>query len=322
MNATLVAKRQSEFLSKGSTSRPRSSFINRHPVVSYYILTFAISWGGILFVIGGPGGIPGTPEQINRLMPLAIPFMLLGPSVSSLLLTGLLDGKNGYRDLLARLRIWHVAAVWYGVAILTAPLVCTVVLLALSLSSPVFVPGINTSTDKAVALLTGISVPVVVGFLEELGWTGFAIPRLRLRHSVLATGLITGVLWGAWHILTNDLWGAGMTAGDVPLAVYMTVSGLSFLVGQLPAFRVLMVWVYDRTGSLLVAMLMHASLTASAFVLDPIGISGATLFTYGFALTLAWWGIVAILVLVRPGEFLRCEVGSAADDASQPIPGI
>ena len=304
MNVTTIAKPQSEIPSRESTLSPRGSFIQRHPVVSYYVLTFAISWGGILLVIGGPGGIPGTPEQINTLMPLAIPFMLFGPSVSSLLLTGLVDGKKGYRDLLARLRIWRVNVVWYAVAILTAPLVCTLVLSALSFISPVFVPGITTSANTVAALLTGISAALLVGFLEELGWTGFAIPRLRPQHSVLVTGLIAGVLWGAWHILTNDLWGAGMTAGDMPLTLFMTVSAVSFLVGQLPAFRVLMVWVYDRTGSLPVAMLMHASLTASAFILDPVGVSGATLFVYGFALTLVWWVIVAALVLVKQSQFL------------------
>lgn len=47
------------------------TFVTSHPVVSYYVLTFAISWGGILLVIGGPAGLPGTPEQIARLMPFA-----------------------------------------------------------------------------------------------------------------------------------------------------------------------------------------------------------------------------------------------------------
>ena len=45
-----------------------TAFIKRHPLVTYYILTFAISWGGMLLAIGGPGGLPGTPEQVDRLM--------------------------------------------------------------------------------------------------------------------------------------------------------------------------------------------------------------------------------------------------------------
>jgi membrane protease YdiL (CAAX protease family) len=74
-----------------------------------------------------------------------------------------------------------VDAGWYVVALLTAPLVHTVVLLALSLTSPVFLPGIVTASDKVPFLLVGTAPGLLVGFLEELGWTGFALPRLRLR---------------------------------------------------------------------------------------------------------------------------------------------
>ena len=48
-----------------------TAFIKRHPLVTYYVLTFAISWGGMLLAIGGPGGLPGTPEQADRLMGVA-----------------------------------------------------------------------------------------------------------------------------------------------------------------------------------------------------------------------------------------------------------
>ena len=64
---------------RAEPSRSPTGVFKRHPVATYYILTFAISWGGVLLVVGGSAGIPGTQEQIDRLMPLAIPFMLLGP---------------------------------------------------------------------------------------------------------------------------------------------------------------------------------------------------------------------------------------------------
>jgi hypothetical protein len=70
------------------------AFIRNHPVLAYYILTFAISWGCILLVIGGPGGIPGTPEQFARLLPFAILALLAGPSLAGLLLTGLVSGSK------------------------------------------------------------------------------------------------------------------------------------------------------------------------------------------------------------------------------------
>lgn len=179
------------------------AFIKRHPVLTYYVLTFAISWGGVLLVIGGRSGIPGTTWQTDPRLPFVILALLAGPSVAGILLTGLVYGRAGLRELLSRLLRWRVGARWYAVALLTAPLLMTAILFALSLLSPEFLPAIVTTDDKASLLLLGIAVGLGGGFLEELGWTGFAIPGLRQRHGVLATGLIVGVLWGAWHFLVN-----------------------------------------------------------------------------------------------------------------------
>jgi membrane protease YdiL (CAAX protease family) len=85
--------------------------------------------------------------------------------------------------------------------------------------------------------------------LEEVGWTGFAVPRLRLRYGMVTTGLIVGVLWGAWHLL-QGLWISGTYSGALPLALFVLLNFFSG-VAQLTAYRVLMVWVYDRTESLL-----------------------------------------------------------------------
>jgi CAAX protease family protein len=159
------------------------AFITRHPVPTSFALTFAISCGGVLLVIGGPRGIPGTPEQFERLLPFVGPAMLAGPSVAGILLTGLVYGRAGFREVLFRLLRWRVGARWYAVAFLTAPLLFTAVLLALSLSSPEFIPGIFASDDKVSLLLFGIAMGLGAGFFEELGWTGFAVPRLKTTFS-------------------------------------------------------------------------------------------------------------------------------------------
>ncbi len=281
-----------------------AAIVKRHPVLAYFILTFLISWGAVLLAIGAPGGMSGTAEQQERLLPIAIVAMLLGPSFSGLLMTGIVSGRAGFREVLSRMRVWRAGARWYAIAVLTAPLAFMVVLLTLSLTSSAFIPGIFTASDKASLLLSSILAGLVVGFFEELGWTGFAAPRLRLRHSVLATALIIGVLWGAWHILTNDLWASGTTAGGLPLDLFIIVNGLGFLVGQLPAFRVLMVWVHDRTGSLLVAMLMHASLVVCTFALGPVAISGMNILIYDFALGVAMWVVVAVVAAVNRRQLL------------------
>jgi membrane protease YdiL (CAAX protease family) len=150
-------------------------FITRHPVLTYYALVFAMSWGGVLIVVG-PTGFPGTRTHVERLMPLVILAFLVGPAVGGPVLTGLVYGRAGLREFLSRLLKWRVAARWYAVALLTAPLLMMAVLLALSLFSREFVPGISTSDEKATLLLVGIATALGAGFFEELGWTGFVIP--------------------------------------------------------------------------------------------------------------------------------------------------
>jgi membrane protease YdiL (CAAX protease family) len=262
------------------------TFIKRHPLMTYFALTFVISWGGILIVVG-PGGFPVTTEQLEMLG-LAT---LLGPSVAGILLTGLASGRVSLRELLSRLLRWRVGARWYAVALLTAPLSTAAVLLALSLLSPEFLPVIFTSDEKSILLLTGIVAGLMVGFFEELGWTGFAVHRLRLRYGVLTTGLIVGLLWGAWHFLL--FWENGSFSGALSLSLL-----LGRLFSWLPAYRVLMVWVYDRTESLLVAMLMHVSLVASTVIVEP-PLTGGALLTYILIRAAVLWVVVAAVAVAQ-----------------------
>jgi uncharacterized protein len=282
------------------------AFIKKHSLLIYFLLTFAISWGGFIFAVG-LDGIPATPEQFTS-MPLGVILaVLLGPSISGILMTGLVYGKEGYSDLFIRMRKWRVSAGWYVVALLTAPVVFTAVLFPLRLISPVFLPGLFASETKVSFVLMGIVAGLVVGLCEELGWTGFATPKLlKLRYSVLGAGLIVGVLWGGWHLLGNDIWASVATAGGLPPVLFAVLVGLVLLVGQLPAYRILMIWVYDRTESLLLAILMHASLAACTFILGPLvgagKMSGASLLAYVVASAAATWLVVAVVTLVNRGK--------------------
>jgi len=277
-----------------------NTFIERHPVATYFALTLAISWGGILIVVG-PGGIPGTREEFERLLPVVVLAMLAGPSVAGLLLTGLFHGRAGLRELLSRMLRWRVGIRWYAVALLIAPLVMTAIPLALSLLFPEFLPRIFTTDDKASLLLVGMTAGLGAGIFEELGWTGFAIPGLRQRYGVLPTGLIVGILWGAWHFLVN-FWSSGSPTGALSLTLLL--HSVFFSVGILPAYRVLMVWVYDRTGSLLVAMLMHASLTFSNVILVPLT-TGVPLVAWSLVLAAALWVVVTVVAGADGGHLSR-----------------
>jgi hypothetical protein len=71
-----------------------------------------------------------------------------------------------------------------------------------------------------------------------------------------------------------------------------------------------MVWVYDRTGSLLVAMLMHMSLIISNVILVPLAI-GVHLVTWSLVLAAALWVVVAAVAVANRGQLSR-----------QPLPGM
>jgi uncharacterized protein len=271
------------------------TFVTRHAVLTYFALVFAISWSSTLLMYG-PGIFLGTTAVSWAYLPPYLAF-LAGPCVAGILLAGLVHGKAGLRDLRSRVFAGRAGVRWYLVAILTAPLLSTVILLALSLISPRFLPAIITANDKAFLVLFGIVAGLMVAILEELGWTGFAIPELRKRHGTVGTGIIVGLVWGAWHY---PLFAASASdSGAIPPMLYVA----TLLFAWLPPYRVLMVWVYDHTISVLLAMLMHLPIVVSQFVLRA-EISGADLFTerlvFGAALVVVAVVAVPAALVHRP----------------------
>ena len=259
------------------------TLLQKHPLRAYYLLAFAISWGGFLLVVG-PGSLLNTNWQTQGSFLPAVMVMLAGPSIAGLLLTGLVDGRAGYRDLFLRLRTWRVGLRWYVMALLPAPIVAAGVLFALALPSPLFADANTTAV-----VLGGLGAAVTT-VLEEIGWTGFVVPRLRRRHSIPMTGIVVGVLWGLWHFL-QQVFVSGTYAGQIPQLAFLVLSVLAG-VASLSAFRVLMVWVYDRTGSLFVTTVMHGSLTASTiFWFVPIA-TGVMVLTYVWLVAGVMWLVV------------------------------
>ena len=261
------------------------AFIRRHPVPTNYALVFAISWGGMLLVVG-PSGIFASKANPAVLTQFIYVAALAGPSVAGVLITSVIYGRVGLRDLLARVLRWRVSVRWYLVALLTAPLLMAAILFALSQTSPEFVPAIVTTDDKVGLLIFGTVMGLVVCFFEELGWMGFAAPELRKHYGLLPTGIIMGVPWGAWHY---PLFSASAGAsGAIPPTLYIAVMLFSFLI----PFRILMVWVYDRTKSVLVVMLMHAPLAAGMTILLPPAMSGESVVIFDLAFAAALWVVV------------------------------
>jgi hypothetical protein len=277
------------------------AFIKKHSVLIYYVLVFVISWGGILILIGGPGNIPGTKEQAEHLFIPALLIMFAGPFISGILMNLFVGGVKGFRELLSRLLHWRVRAYWYVLAILTGPILVTVVLFGLSLFNQNYLPGIITTNDKFGSIIFGVAWGLIGGgLLEETGWTGFAVPQLRKRFNILSTGLIVGILWGIWHFMIA-FWSSNYLGGSDPWILF--VAGfLAFYLIALPAYRILLVFVYDRTKSLPVVMLMHAFLSASTLIFQPLT-TGVVSLIWNFVLGIILWAIVTVVAIVNRGRF-------------------
>jgi membrane protease YdiL (CAAX protease family) len=263
------------------------------PVIAYFLLTYGITWGLILTFLASEGfrfeDITLTDGFVMFLC------MLAGPSVSGLLLTWRLEGRAGLSEMAGRARRWRVPRAWLAVALGTNPLVYLAILLTLTvLVSAVFAPGFQP---------IGLVIGLMAGCIEELGWTGFATPRLLSRWSPLRAGIVLGLIWATWHGLA-DFAGNSDELGALWLPYFFT-----YWVVTLTAYRVLMTYVYSHTKSLLVAMLMHASYTGWQFTLSP-GTTGQQSLVWQALLAIAFVSIAALMatrertvrVTHRPGD--------------------
>lgn len=255
------------------------AFVQRHPVIAYFGMTYLISWGGALLVVA-PKLLQGKPiSQVDGL--LMFPVMLLGPSVTGITLTAIAEGRSGLRRLFARMGRWRVG-VWYLVLLVPPVLVLATLFSLRTVISLVFTPSFA---------LFSIFYGILPGFVEEIGWMGFVYPRMKTGRSPLASALILGVLWGLWHLPVIDFLGAAY-----PHGVYLLPMVCAFVVAM-TAMRVLIVWVYSNTGSLLLAQLLHTSSTASLAIFSPALVSPAQEPLWYAVYAVALWVVVALVVV-------------------------
>ena len=274
-------------------------FVQRHAVPIYFSVVLLISWGAGLLV-EGPKLIRHQPIQPTDAL-LLFPIIVVSVAVTGIGMISSIDSKRGVQDLLTRMGRWRVNIGWYAVALFSAPALILVVLFLFStLISPIFTPKL-----KFFFIVFGI----FPGVLEEIGWTGFAYPRMRLKHSALGAGVLLGVLWGLWHAPVVDYLG-----GAAPHGQYWLPFFLSFI-AIVTALRILIVWVYTNTNSVLLAQLMHSSLTASLAVLGPASLTPGQETLWYAAFAGALWIAVAIVVLLhaqllmrRPGRAQMTEI--------------
>jgi uncharacterized protein len=224
--------------------------MRRHPLVSFFLLAYAVSWAlwlpVLLFHLPTSSEISHTPTIY------ILPGIAFGVTGSAFLMTALTQGNAGVRRLLQRFVLWRVGWQWYAVAILAIPL--TEVLITLVL--PGGQDALRALSPAALLLYAAayFSHFYFGPLFEEAGWRGFALPRLQHRYGPLVGTLILGFFWGVWHFfLYLPIFLAG---GDV---VGGMLSAGTFLLTTI-AMSFVFTWVFNNTqGSILLAMLVHGS---------------------------------------------------------------
>lgn len=260
------------------------TFIQRHPLVSYFAIAYGITWGSI-FAFLATRGFRFTSLQVQDasiLFVIIFTAMLLGPSTSSLVLTAILDGRSGLRELWQRIKRWQVGLPWYAVALLTVPTLTLMIFSALeTFAAPSYAPSFRIALGIA---------GLLAGCFEEIGWTGFATPRLLKKHNPLKAGFLLGLLWAFWHML------ADFSGNISSLSTTQWISWfVIYWILPLTAYRILMTWVYSHTRSVFLGQFMHASYTGWLIVLSPDTPKTDLLWEIIFALIL--WILVGLVAL-------------------------
>jgi membrane protease YdiL (CAAX protease family) len=243
-------------------------------LVNFFVLTYAVMWTS--FITVAALGIPAHS-------PVGVPLLLLGafaPSMVALWLTARAEGDTGVRALLRRVLDWRVPARWY----LFAAGYVAAIKLAVALLHRVAAgawPRFGDEPWYLIPVAIAFSTPFQAG--EEIGWRGYALPRLAARFGLERASLLLGLIWACWHlpqffILEADTYGQSFF-------LYLL---------QVIALSVAMTWLYAHTnGSLLLVMLMHAAMNNSKDIV-PSAVPGATN-TFGLSASLVAWLTVALL---------------------------
>ncbi len=201
-----------------------TALVTRHALVVFFALAFIITWAP-------------TPFGV---------FMAAGPLLSALIVTAVIDGRRGLRELGSRLVKWRVGWQWYAAALLI-PL--TVVLgtggLNIALGAPSSPVRRLELSSLALVFALRLVVPIFSPVGEEPGWRGFALPRLLASRSPFEVTLFLGVIVAVWHVPLIFIAGEDLP----PIFLVATVAVTFFYT-----------WLFIRTGgSVLITILAHAA---------------------------------------------------------------
>lgn len=201
----------------------------------FFVLAFAITWGLQLPGVLAQRGVLGGPVQAY------LPFVALGalgPLLAATSRSYCEGGKDAVESLYAPLLAWRVHPGWYAAALLVPSVLLSCALALLNLAG-------RRGAITFFPTVSGVVFGLVMSLVEEVGWRGYALPRLRARWGAFTASAMIGVLWCLWHI--PMFLGLG-----VPLNLMLVM--LLYFIGA----SLYLTWIFNGTnGSLLLAVLAH-----------------------------------------------------------------
>jgi membrane protease YdiL (CAAX protease family) len=274
--------------------------MKRRPLLAFFALTFGLTWGlGVCFALF-PTQLTAMFGKVSMTNPLFI-LAVYAPGISAIVVTGFIDGADGIGRLLGRFLRWRIGIQWYLAILIGIPMLSVIAMLlsaalagtSLSIDHwyQLFLLGPNGRNTAAAAGSGGLwsAVLVLLGSFfadpgplgEELGWRGFALPRLFEGRSALSAGVILGIIWGVWHLPAFLIGGTPQNGMSFPL----------FIIGAV-GISVLMTWAFKGTGgSVLATALIHWNFnTCSDLTRMPLALFSVGLIVIAAGLVVAITG--------------------------------
>jgi len=280
------------------------SWVQRYPLIAFFAIAFAGTWALTIPIALSTGfNLFPMPDPVFLL--LFIFSIYAGPFLGAWIVIRAIEGKAGTHRLLKRILQWRVGVRWYLAAILSFLLIWLVAFSIIYSGQPLreligkpYILG----TIFLPWLLQGIIIPSLG---EETGWRGLALPRLQAKYGPVLAAIILGALQGLWHlpILFTPL--LGPFSLEKLITFVLTATGGVFLYN----------WVFNNArGSVMIAILTHASSNAASRMLEEVVPLGSNLPAPFQALSLEWinviiFGMVAILLVI----FTRGKLGYQPD---------
>jgi membrane protease YdiL (CAAX protease family) len=216
-------------------------------LLAFFAIAFGVTWTCWIAVITIPVAGP-----LRTALTLAGVF---APSLAALVVTAWTEGRPGTRALIGRIFRWDVPARWYVFAVsyfAAAKLAAAVVHRALTGSWPTF----GQTPLLLIPFAIIISTPVQSG--EEIGWRGYALPRLAARMGYASASILLGVIWACWHLPQFYLPGEDTAGQSFPIWAVQVI-----------AVSVAIAWLYAKSnGSLLLTMIMHSAINQTSGIVS------------------------------------------------------